>query len=251
MKKLPVSAYIITYNEERNIRRCLESLKDFDEIVVVDSNSQDSTASICREFTDGIYQREWPGHTPQYEYAVAKTNNEWVFWIDADEVATPELVNEIRQVFERGTDSDISGYFVPRMTRYLGRWIRHGTWFPDHKLRLFKKDMGKYVGMDPHMKVLVNGKTRRMKGKLLHYTMESYSEHLRTIDRYAEIRAQQKMNKWSKLSLPSMIFHPMLSFLKGYVIKAGFLDGTEGLVVAVTSSFAVFVRYVKLWEKRP
>jgi glycosyltransferase involved in cell wall biosynthesis len=250
MNKLPVSAYIITYNEERNIRRCLESLKDFDEIVVVDSLSEDSTTSICREFTDRVFVREWPGHTPQYEFAVEQTKNEWVFWIDADEAATPELLDELRGMFDGGTPEDVCGYFISRFTCYLGSWIRHGSWVPDYKMRLFKKSAGKYVGRDPHMKFSVDGETRRLKGKILHYTTQSYSEHLRTIDRYAEIRANQKMSSWSWLSFPSMIFHPLLSFLKGYVIKRGFLDGVEGLIVAATSAFAVFVRYVKVWEKK-
>lgn len=250
MKKLPVSAYIITYNEQKNIRRCLESLRDFDEIVVVDSNSEDATIEICREFTDKVYQRPWPGHTPQYEFAVEQTKNEWVFWLDADEVATPELLQEFRHIFEQGRNGDVAGYYISRMTRYMGRWIRHGAWYPDYKLRLFKKTTGKYTGTDPHMKVVVNGNTKRLKGEILHYTMESFSDHLRTIDRYAEIRAEKKMDSSARFSLLSMVLHPILSFLKGYVIKRGFLDGMPGFIIAVTSAFAIFSRYVKFWEKK-
>jgi glycosyltransferase involved in cell wall biosynthesis len=250
VKKLPVSAYVITLNEEKNIRRCLESLRDFDEIVVVDSLSEDATVEICREFTDKVYQRPWPGHTPQYEYAVEQTKHEWVFWLDADEVASPELLQEFRQIFGHGQDGELAGYYISRMTRYMGRWIRHGLWYPDYKLRLFKKAAGRYTGDDPHMKVVVTGKTRCLEGKILHYTIESFSDHLRTIDRYAEIRAQGKINSSARFSVAWMVFHPILNFLKAYVIKAGFLDRMPGFIIAVTSAFAIFARYAKFWEKK-
>jgi len=140
--KLPISAYIITFNEEKNIRRCLESLKDFAEIVIVDSFSTDNTISIAKEYTQKIHQHEWPGHTKQYVYALSLTSHEWVLWMDADEVAAAELLDEIRRIFDAGPDPGIAGYYIPRMTRYMGRWIRHGAWYPDYKLRLFKKSMG-------------------------------------------------------------------------------------------------------------
>jgi len=249
MKKLPVSAYIITRNEEKNIRRCLDSVKGFDEIVVVDSFSEDGTVSICEEYTDKIHQRAWPGFKEQFSYALSLTKNDWVFSLDADEVATPELLSEIGEVFERGA-GDVEGYHISRMSYYMGRWIRHGSWSPDHKLRLFKKEKARYTGQDPHPKVEVGGKTKRLEGKIHHYSLESFSHHLRTIDRYADVRADRKKGGWTKLCLPLMLFHPVLSFLKGYIIKAGFLDGIEGLIIAATSSFAVFARYVKLWERK-
>jgi len=250
VKKLPVSAYVITYNEEKNIRRCLESLQDFAEIVVVDSQSEDKTIEICREFTEKIWQRPWPGFKEQFSYALSLTGNEWVFSLDADEVASPELLDEIRRLFDGVGRDKVNGYYMSRMTYYLGRWIRHGTWYPDYKLRLFKKSVGRYVGENPHPKVIVDGETVRFKGKILHYTMGSFSKNLQILDSYTDIYAQNRIDASARFSIMAMVTRPMLEFLKGYVIKAGFRDGMPGLIIAVTSAFAVFSRYVKFWEKK-
>lgn len=250
MNKIPVSAYVITYNEERNIRRCLESVKDFDEIVVVDSLSTDGTLSICREFTDKIHQRPWPGFKEQFAYAMSLTKNDWVFSLDADEVASPELLAELRQIFDSGKVGVVAGYYISRMTYYMGRWIRHGSWYPDYKLRLFRKVAGRYVGENPHPSVVVEGSTERLDGKILHYSMRSFSEHLRTIDRYTDIYAENQMAASSRFSLSSMLFRPTFRFLKSYILKAGFRDGMPGFIIAVTSAFTVFARYVKFWEKK-
>lgn len=250
MKKLPVSAYVITYNEEKNIRRCLESLQDFAEIVVVDSWSEDRTIEICREFTDEIHQRPWPGFKEQFAHALSLTKNEWVFSLDADEVASPELLDEIRQIFDGSHRENVDGYYMSRMTYYMGRWIRHGTWYPDYKLRLFKKSAGRYVGENPHPKVVVDGGTLRLKGKILHYTMGSFSKNLQILDSYTDIYAQNRIDASANFSHVAMMTRPIIEFLKGYVIKAGFLDGMPGLIIAVTSAFAVFSRYVKFWEKK-
>lgn len=249
MNKLPISAYIITLNEEKNIRRCLESLKEFDEIVVVDSFSKDKTVSICREYTDKIFQHEWPGHTAQYEYALARTTGDWVFWIDADEAVEPQLLESIRRVFQEGPPSNVNGYYISRLTRYLGRWIRHGAWYPDYKLRLFRKDAARYTGHDPHMKVVVTGKTDRLSGELLHYTIDNFSEHLRTLDRYSDIFAQNWLASGARFSITPMVVRPMGKFLEAYIYKRGFRDGLPGFIIAVTSAFGVFTRYVKFWEK--
>ncbi|RJP24580.1 MAG: glycosyltransferase family 2 protein [Candidatus Abyssobacteria bacterium SURF_5] len=250
MTKLPISAYVITLNEEKNIRRCLESLRDFEEIVVVDSFSKDATVDICREYTDKVYQHEWPGHTNQYVYAVSLTSHEWVFWIDADEVVSPELAEDIRRVFANSAPQDYDGYYVSRMTFYLGRWIRHGAWYPDYKLRLFRKSSGKYVNDDPHMSVIVEGRTARLNGKLLHYSMASFSDHLRRLDSYTDIYAHNQIKSEASFPLFSMLTRPPLRFLKSYVLKAGFLDGMPGLIVAAMSGFTVFARYVKFWERK-
>lgn len=250
MKKLPISAYVITYNEEKNIRRCLESLKDFDEIVVVDSFSEDDTVSICREFTDKIHQRPWPGFKEQFAHALSLTKNEWAFSLDADEVASPELLVAIGSIFARGGDGGVEGYYISRMTRYMGRWIRHGTWYPDYKLRLFKKDAGRYVGENPHPRVVVAGRTKRLEGKILHYSMGNFSHHLRTIDSYTDIYADNRISESSRFSILPMIYRPISKFLKSYITKAGFLDGMPGLIIAVTSAFTIFARYVKFWEKK-
>ncbi len=250
MDKIPVSAYVITYNEEKDIRQCLESLKDFDEIIVVDSFSTDGTLSICREFTDKIHQRPWPGFKEQFAYAMSLTRNAWVFSLDADEVASPELLAELRRIFDGGEVEGVAGYYISRMTYYMGRWIRHGSWYPDYKLRLFQKGAGRYEGENPHPRVVVAGRTKRLDGKILHYSMRSFSDHLRTLDRYTDIYADNQMAASSSFSLSSMLFRPAFRFLKSYILKAGFRDGMPGLIIAVTSAFTVFARYVKFWEKK-
>jgi glycosyltransferase involved in cell wall biosynthesis len=250
VNKLPISAYVITYNEEKSIRRCLDSLKDFSEIVIVDSFSQDQTLALCREYTDRIYQREWPGFKEQFSYALSLTSHEWVFSLDADEVASPELLEAIRRLFAGGTPADADGFYISRMTHYMGRWIRHGAWYPDYKLRLFKKSPARYEGENPHPRVEVNGKTERLEGKILHYTMENFSDHLKRLDSYTDIYAENQVKASAQISILSMIFRPLGKFLKSYIFKAGFLDGIPGFIIAVTSAFTIFARYVKFWERK-
>lgn len=250
MNKLPISAYVITYNEEKNIRRCLESLKDFDEIVVVDSGSSDNTVAICREFTDRIYEHSWPGFKEQFSYALSLTQKEWAFSLDADEVASPELLENIRRLFAGGVPKDINGYYISRMTNYMGRWIRHGAWYPDYKLRLFRKEASRYEGQDPHPRVEASGKTGRIEGKILHYTMKNFSDHLRRLDSYTDIYAQHQVEASAAFRVVDILFRPPAKFLKSYIFKAGFLDGMPGFVIAVTSAFTIFVRYAKFWEKK-
>jgi glycosyltransferase involved in cell wall biosynthesis len=250
MTKLPVSAYIITHNEEKNIRRCLESLKEFEEVVVVDSFSTDQTAAICREYTDRVYQREWPGFKEQFAHALSLTKNEWVFSLDADEIASPELLQNIQRIFEKGAPADFDGFHISRMSHYMGRWIRHGTWYPDYKLRLFRKAAARYVGENPHPRVEVKGKTARLEGKILHYTMENFSDHLRRLDSYTDIYAENQIRAENRFSLFSTLLRPPAKFIKAYIIKGGFLDGMPGLVIAVTSAFTTFARYVKFWERK-
>ena len=160
-----ITACVTTFNEERNIRRCLESVKWCDEIVVMDSFSTDTTVQLCREFTDRIFQNEWLGYIGQRNLIRSKATHPWVLFIDADEEVSPELRDEIIAQFERGHDG-VAGYEFPRMVNYLGEWIRHGEWYPDVKARLFMKCMGISGGVEPHDRVIISGAVRRLKGHL-------------------------------------------------------------------------------------
>jgi len=162
---MKVSGVIVCFNEEKNIERCLKSLLWTDEIVVVDSYSTDKTVSICKKYTNRIYQREWPGINKQKEYAVSLTQNEWVFVLDADEMVSEELSKEIIERLERDNER-YDGYMVKRHTYYLGKWINHGGWYPDYKLRLFKKKNGYFGGEDPHDKVIVKGEVAKLRGEI-------------------------------------------------------------------------------------
>ncbi|MEW6355156.1 MAG: glycosyltransferase family 2 protein [Planctomycetota bacterium] len=248
IEQLPVSAFVITWNEESNIRRCLESVCWAKEIVVVDSFSSDRTVEVARGFTDKVYHHQWQGMVQQKGYALSKTTQPWAMMIDADEEVSPELAASIRRAIIED-DTEIDGFLVARRTSYVGNWIYHGGWYPDRKLRLFRRDRGRIAGRNPHDRVVVNGKTRRLSGDLLHYNYPSISNQLETIDRFSTIVTQETRMAWRDVRLAEMIAKPIAKFFTCYFIKQGYLDGVRGLIIAVASSFYVFLKYAKLWER--
>jgi len=247
MKRPPISACIITFNEEKNIRDCLESIKWVEEIIVVDSFSKDRTVALCREYTDKVFQRKWQGHVKQKNCALEYTSNEWVLCVDADERISPELREEIEGHMSINTHS-FDGYFFPRHSYYLGRWINHGGWYPDYKLRLFKKSKGRWGGKDPHDKVILNGTTTHLKGNLLHFVYKDLSHQLKTVDNFSTITANVLEQEGEHFSLLKLLFRPPFRFFEMYIIKKGFMDGLPGFIIAVASAFYVFLKYAKLWE---
>lgn len=242
-----ISACITAFNEEHNIRRCLESVKWCDEIVVVDSHSRDRTVEICREFTDRVVQKEWLGYIGQKNYIRELATHPWVLFIDADEEISPDLRAEIVARCLSG-HGDIVGYEFPRMVNYLGQWIKHGEWYPDIKLRLFRKAKGVSGGQEPHDQVLVNGPVMRLSGHLWHYTYDDLHDQLETLNRYSTITAEEKFKQGEKFRWLHFLFRPSLRFLKAYFLKLGCLDGRRGFVIAAISSFGVAMKYAKLWE---
>lgn len=247
MKRPPLSACIITFNEEKNIRDCLESVKWVEEIVVVDSISQDATVSLCRLFTDKVYEKEWQGYVQQKNDALKYASNAWVLCLDADERVSPELREEIEHHLSR-EGNRLDGYYFRRHSYYLGRWINHGGWYPDYKLRLFKKSKGSWGGQDPHDKVILKGATACLKGELLHFVYRNLSHQLQTVDSFSTITATGLDKAGERFNPLPLIYRPALKFIETYLIKRGFMDGLPGLIIAVTSSFYVFLRYAKLWE---
>ncbi len=245
MPKLSVA--IITYNEEKRIAACLSSVAWADEIVVIDSYSADDTAAICRKFGAQVIQQKWPGHISQKNYALSQTSHDWVFSLDADEVASAELASQIKELM-RQEPPDAAGYYVPRQTKYLGRWIKHCGWYPDYKLRLFDKRAARWGGEDPHDSIICEGKTAKLSGKLYHYSFDSLSDHLDTIDRFTGIAAAQRHKKGAKSSPLQLLLRPPLTFFKMYFLQLGFLDGIPGLIICILSAYHVFVKYAKLWE---
>jgi glycosyltransferase involved in cell wall biosynthesis len=242
-----VSACVTTLNEERNIRRCLKSLAWCDEIVVVDSFSTDQTIALCREFTDRVYQHEWLGYIGQKNLIRRMASHPWILFIDADEEVSPELREEMIRELE-ANDGTVAGYEFPRMVNYIGRWIRHGEWYPDIKLRLFAKDRGRSGGQEPHDQVFVNGPVKLLKGHLWHYTYDDLHDHLETMNRFSSITAQEKMRAESHFRWTDFLFRPPLRFLKAFLLRRGFMDGWRGFLIAVVSSFGVAMKYAKLWE---
>lgn len=247
--KIPVSVAIITRNEEKKIREALESVKDFEEIVIVDSFSDDRTVEICRNYTDRIFQIEWRGYSEQKSLAISKTTLNWVLVIDADERVTEELKKEI---MEKIKDQTISGYYIPRKNFFLGKWIKHCGWWPDYTLRLFQRQTGRLDRRLVHEKIVVNGKTDYLREPLLHYTYESIEEFIEKMQKYSTLSALdfigQNPSKFKVLL--KLFFSPPFTFFKMFIIRKGFLDGQRGLILSLLYSFHSFLKYAKSWERK-
>lgn len=247
--KIPVSVVIITKNEERNILDALESVRDFKEIVIVDSFSHDRTVEICRQFTDKIYQIEWKGFSHQKQFGIDRTTLPWILVLDADERVTESLK---REILEKIKDNDIEGYFIPRKNFFLGKWIKHSGWWPDYTLRLFKKDKGKMEEREVHEKVIVEGKKEYLKEPILHFTYQSIEDFVVKMQRYSTLSAIELRRKNpSKYGiLVKMIFSPLFTFFKMFILRLGFLDGLRGLILAVFYGFYSFLKYAKALERQ-
>lgn len=243
-----ISACVTAGNEEANIRRCLESLKWADEIVVVDSFSADRTAEISREYTDRVYQHQWLGYIGQKNLIKDMAKGPWVLFVDADEEVSPGLRAEIEREFELGASKGYAGYEFPRMVHYLGRWITHGDWYPDVKLRLFRKAVGTCGGREPHDRTTVDGPVRRLSKPLYHYTYTGIADHLVTLNKFSSITAETELGDGRSFRLVDLIFRPWVRFLRSYVVRRGMLDGLPGFIIAVTAAYSVFAKYAKLWE---
>jgi hypothetical protein len=245
-ERMPVSCCIICYNEEANIRRCLESVKWCDEIVIVDSFSTDRTVEICREYTDRIIQRPWPGYVEQKRFALSQATHEWVLNVDADEEVSPELQCEGLAVLQRN-DPSVDGFYIPRLVYYLGRWWWHG-WYPGYRLRLFRKAKVRWGGVNPHEKVLLRGQADHLRGDLYHYTYEDIGDHLNALNHLTEVASHEMIRRGKRTTLSHLLWHPLWRFFRFYVVRGCFRDGVPGFFVAVTSAFYVFLKYAKLWE---
>jgi glycosyltransferase involved in cell wall biosynthesis len=244
--KVPVSVYVLTYNNRRTIERCLRSLGWVEELVVVDSLSTDGTYEISKQYTDKVYQRKWTDHRDQYQYAADHTRNDWIMFVDADEEIPPELAEEIRRELEKGARG-LDGFIVYRSTYYLGKWIRYGGWYPDYEIRLYRRDKGRWEG-GLHAKVVVDGKVGALRNHYLHFTYRDISDQIQTIDRYSRMAVEDLLRDGKKFSLFNLLLHPPFRFIKEYLFKAGFRDGLPGLIIIVSTMFYVFIKYAKLWE---
>lgn len=248
MKMEKITVAIITKDEERNIRDCLESVKWADEIVVVDNGSTDRTLGICREYGARIFQEEWKGYSGQKNSAIAKAGNEWVLNLDADERVSPELRQEMQKSLEENRGVD--GYWIPRKNFFLGQWIRYCGWYPDLNLRLFRKSRGRFGERAVHERVEVEGKTATLTHPLIHKTYQSLSDFFVRMDRYSTLAAQEMHRERRKFRLMDVVFRPPFTFLQMYLLRAGFLEGYLGFVLSVLYSYYTFAKYIKLKELR-
>lgn len=243
-----ISLVIITYNEEKNIKRCLQSAAEIaDEIIVVDSFSTDATEKICTEFNVKFIKHKFEGHIEQKNWAVAQAENNYVLSLDADEALSAELLESIKRV-KKNWDAD--GYEMNRMTNYCGKWIKHCGWYPDKKLRLWDRRKGEWGGVNPHDKYeMQNGSSiKHLKGDLLHYSYYSISDHVNQMQKFTDISARMKYEGGKNISVFMIIVRIMYSFLKKYFIKLGILDGYYGFVISVLFVYTNFLKDIKLRE---
>jgi (heptosyl)LPS beta-1,4-glucosyltransferase len=239
---------VITRNESSNIAASLESVAWADEIIVVDSHSTDDTVAIARRMASRVEVRDWPGYGAQKNYAATIASNDWILSIDADERVTSELATEIRGAISSG--SSAAGYRIPRVAYYLGRWIRSTDWYPDYQLRLYDRRRAAWNERRVHESVVVNGPLGLLRHELEHFPYKSIAHHIQTIDRYTTLAAEDWLAGGRRANALQAVVHAKLAFLRNYVLKRGFRDGSAGLIVSALNSYYVFLKFAKLWERQ-
>lgn len=241
-----VSLVIITLNEEKNISRCIESVPWADDVVVLDSNSQDGTQKIAQNLGARVFNEEFRGYRAQKERATELAKTDWVLSLDADEALSPELSQEILGILDNG-EPDVDGFEIPRLSFHMGRWIRHGGWFPDAQIRLFHRKKSKWIGGHVHERVAAV-KTARLKNPIFHWVFRDLSHQINTNNVYSTKGALDLKERGKRFSLLSLIFKPISKFVETYIVKLGFLDGLPGFVISVGAAYSVFLKFAKLWE---
>jgi len=243
-----ISAVIITFNEEKNIERCIRSVIDIaDEIVVLDSFSTDETENICSRYNVRFYKSEFSEYVEQKNKALEFARFPVVLSLDADEELSDELKNSILEV-KRNWDSD--GYFFNRLTNFCGKWIRHSSWYPDRKLRLWDITKGKWDGRLVHEKIKMekNARLKFLKGDLLHYSYTSKEQFINRTIRYAQLSAKGLYMDGKKSSYLNLIFSPVWRFIKNYIMRLGFLDGSAGFIISFYMAHGVYLKYKELGD---
>jgi glycosyltransferase involved in cell wall biosynthesis len=240
---MKITATIITLNEERNIVRAIESLRCCDEILILDSGSIDRTVELAANLGARVIEAGWRGYAGQKNWAAGQAAHDWILSLDADEALSEGLEAEIWNLKKTAPQCD--AYIMPRQAQYLGRWILHSGWYPDRKVRLYDRRRAKWVGDFVHESVQAQGRVGHMQSNILHFTCDSLSEHLRTLDRYTTLAAEELVSR--KVNVPTwkMIFDPPWTFAKAYFFQRGFLDGVEGLIICYMAAFYTFLKYAK------
>jgi glycosyltransferase involved in cell wall biosynthesis len=242
-----LSVYVIAYNDEPNMRACLESVAWADELIVVDSYSTDATEKISREFTDKVFQHEFHGFGRLRNEAVAHASHDWVFSLDTDERATPALRDELYRAINSSDAAD--AYFVPRKNYFLGRWIRHCGWYPDYRQpQLFRKQRMRYRDELVHESFDVDGSIGYLKAPALQYPFRDVDHYLAKMDRYSDLMARRMVEQGKRFHSHQLVTHPVFTFVKMYLVRAGFRDGMPGLILSGLYAYYTFIKYAKLWE---
>ena len=257
MSSATLSIAVVAMDEEANIGRTLASVRWADEIVLVDSGSTDRTCEIAREYGARVVVEPWRGYVAQKNFALELCSKDWVLLLDADEDVSPALAEEIRVAIAR--PDAFNGYRTPRKNLFLGRWIKHGGFYPDAKLRLFRRGRAFVTGHDPHdrceLKPDVDQRTGQFRNALIHYTYPTLSYYISHMNRYSSLGAEAALAKgYRGFSLANIVVRPWLTFLYNYGVRLGFLDGREGLLLHLYHAVYVSWKYAKVWDltrKRP
>jgi glycosyltransferase involved in cell wall biosynthesis len=239
-----ISAIVITKNEAANIGACLDSVAFCDERIVIDSGSTDATVAIAREKGAHVEFHEWPGYGPQKNYALSLASGTWVLSLDADEIVTPELQAAIKTAMTSGA---ADAYEFPRLSSFCGRQMHHSGWYPDYVLRLFRRGRARFDDVLVHERVIYDGPVERLRPPLLHHPIVKLEDALARLDRYSTAKAKMIVASGRKVTFFTGIGHGLISFLRVYVLRAGFLDGAEGFMVAVTHAEGSYYPYMKAW----
>lgn len=242
-----ISVTIIVRNEEAHIRDCLESVKWADEIIVSDSGSTDKTVDICRQYGATVSVDQWLGFGRQKNLCGDRARSGWILNIDADERVTRELKNEI---FETLKKPGKAGFYIPRKNFFGDRWVRRCGWYPDYNLRLYRKDSGRFTDRFVHESVVVNGAKGHLKSPLEHRTYKDVSDYLGRMQRYSTLAAQEMLNQGKNAGITDILLRPPFTFLKMYVLKLGFLEGTTGVILSTLYASYTLAKYAKLWEMK-
>lgn len=247
MNKLPISLVIITLNEEANIARCIQSVPFADEVIILDSGSRDKTLEIARGF-NGVrsFYEPWQGYAKQKIKATSLAKNDWVLSLDADEALSEEAVREIVELFK--TSHSCDAYTLPRKNWYCGKWMRHGGMYPDYQTRLFRRSLARWTESEVHEHVVAKN-NKKLKSPILHWSFKNIVHQIETINRYSSLRAVDFEKQGKKFSASKMFVKTISKFFETYILKRGFLDGVQGLMVSFVSAFATFLRWAKLYER--
>jgi glycosyltransferase involved in cell wall biosynthesis len=248
-RRPPLALAVISLNEEARIGTCLESVKALvREIIVVDSGSTDNTVSIAEAAHARVINQPWLGYRDQKQKALESCTQPWVLMLDCDEALSPELRKSIEDFFENGDAKWFQGVSFNRRTRFLGRWIRHGDWYPDRQLRLILREHAAMAGGNTHERLEVNGRVKHLHGDLLHDSFPTLAAYLAKIHPYSAAFLEAQMEKGHHWSLIANLFRPLWRFFRAYILKLGFLDGFPGFWIAYATAFSVFYRYSLQYE---
>ncbi len=246
---MTVSVVVITKNEERNIPACLASVTWADEVIVVDACSADQTAELAKAYTPKVFIRPWSGFGPQKNFAIEQAQGKWILIVDADERVTDGLAETIRGLLRDEPDSHISGYRIPRKNYFYGRWMQHGGMFPDHQMRFFRKEMGRYDNTFVHENLMLRGDIVDLHGVWLdHYSIPTIQHHVRKMMDYTSLGAREKLKTIRRVTCRQLLGHDVGTMLKALIVRRGWKDGVHGCIAAMFAGFYTFLKYAKAYE---